>query len=132
MYLDLDGFKQVNDTYGHHTGDLLLKEAANRLKRCIRDEEGAFRLGGDEFLLVLNTSVDNTIEEATIVAEKIIDSLNQPFHLLNHLIQVGCSIGGAVMTGDNLEPIAFIRYADEALYESKRTGKNKVTFQNRD
>ncbi|RXT03829.1 diguanylate cyclase [Ammoniphilus sp. CFH 90114] len=128
LYLDLDGFKQVNDTYGHHTGDILLQEVAKRLKGCIRGDEGVFRLGGDEFLVVIFTATDHHVEGATIVAEKMITSLNQPFYLGEKRIQVGCSIGGSVWPHDDREPIAVVRYADEALYTSKRTGKNKVTF----
>ncbi|WP_442596489.1 sensor domain-containing diguanylate cyclase [Neobacillus sp. D3-1R] len=128
LYLDLDGFKGVNDTYGHHTGDLMLQEVANRLKNCVHGDE-VFRLGGDEFLVGLITSSVNDKQEALKAAEKIIHSLNKPFHLSNEKIHVGCSIGGAVWPKDDIEPIAVIRYADEALYKSKRTGKNKVTFQ---
>ncbi|WP_255298341.1 diguanylate cyclase domain-containing protein [Brevibacillus dissolubilis] len=128
LYLDLDGFKLVNDTHGHHTGDLLLQEVATRLKRCIRADESAFRLGGDEFLVVLFTSAANPVQEAAVTAEKIIASLNQPFDLANQQLHVGCSVGGAVWPTNDQEPIAVIRYADEALYVSKRTGKNKVTF----
>ncbi|MDP4083123.1 MAG: diguanylate cyclase [Bacillota bacterium] len=128
LYLDLDGFKQVNDLYGHHIGDMLLQETANRLKSCIQGDEGAFRIGGDEFLVVLNTSSEDPQLRAKAVGEMIINSLNQPFNLKNNQIEVGCSVGGAVWPQDDAEPIAVKRYADEALYVSKRTGKNKVSF----
>lgn len=127
LYLDLDGFKQVNDTYGHLIGDLLLHEAAQRLKDCVRRDEGVFRLGGDEFLIVLNTSAD-PVQGASVVAEKVIKSLNKPFELVNEKIRVGCSVGAAVWEEEETGSTEIIRYADEALYISKRTGKNKVTF----
>lgn len=128
LYLDLDGFKKVNDTYGHQVGDLLLQEAARRLQGCVRSEEGVFRIGGDEFMLVLFTSAETPAQAATLVAEKIIEGLNQPFELVNEQLQVGCSIGAAVWEDETSAPIEIIRCADEALYVSKRTGKNKVTF----
>ncbi|MEH7157545.1 sensor domain-containing diguanylate cyclase [Neobacillus drentensis] len=127
LYLDLDGFKQVNDTYGHQIGDLLLQEAAQRLKDCVRGDEGVFRLGGDEFLIVLYTSAD-PVQGASVVAEKVIRSLNKPFELVNEKIRVGCSVGAAVWEEEETGPTEIIRFADEALYVSKRTGKNKVTF----
>ena len=128
LYLDLDGFKQVNDTLGHQVGDLLLIETANRLKDCVRSNEGVFRLGGDEFLVILFTSDREPVKGATVVAESIINSLNQPFELDHHTIQVGCSIGAAVWENEQVPAAEIIRYADEALYVSKRTGKNRVTF----
>ncbi|MEH7094928.1 diguanylate cyclase domain-containing protein [Neobacillus vireti] len=128
LYLDLDGFKQVNDTLGHQVGDRLLQETAKRLKNCVRSNEGVFRLGGDEFLVILFTTFDNSVQEATMVAEKIINSLNQPFDLHDQKIKVGCSIGAAVWDDQQVPSSEIIRSADEALYVSKRTGKNKVTF----
>jgi diguanylate cyclase (GGDEF)-like protein len=128
LYLDLDGFKKVNDTYGHQVGDLLLQEAARRLQGCVRTEEGVFRIGGDEFMLVLFTSAETPTQDASAVAEKVIESLNHPFDLVNEQLQVGCSIGAAVWEDEKAAPIEIIRCADEALYTSKRTGKNKVTF----
>ncbi|WP_307283893.1 diguanylate cyclase domain-containing protein [Bacillus sp. SORGH_AS_0510] len=128
LYLDLDGFKKVNDTYGHQVGDLLLQEAAKRLQGCVRSEEGVFRIGGDEFMLVLFTPAEAPNQAATYVAEKVIESLNQPFDLVNEQLHVGCSIGAAVWEDETTAPIEIIRCADEALYVSKRTGKNKVTF----
>lgn len=128
LYLDLDGFKQVNDTLGHQVGDRLLQETAKRLKNCVRSNEGVFRLGGDEFLVILYTTIDDSIQDATMVAENIINSLNQPFDLHDQKIKVGCSIGAAVWEDQMVPSSEMIRSADEALYVSKRTGKNKVTF----
>ncbi|MEH7299404.1 diguanylate cyclase domain-containing protein [Neobacillus drentensis] len=128
LFLDLDGFKKVNDTYGHQVGDLLLQEAARRLQSCVRGEGEVFRLGGDEFLIVLFTEATDPVQGASVVAAKVIESLNQPFDLVNEKIKVGCSVGAAVWEEESNTPIEIIRYADEALYVSKRTGKNKVTF----
>ncbi|WML58583.1 diguanylate cyclase domain-containing protein [Neobacillus sp. PS2-9] len=128
LFLDLDGFKKVNDTFGHQVGDLLLQEAARRLQGCVRSEGEVFRLGGDEFLIVLFTEATDPISDASIVATKVIESLNQPFDLVNEKIKVGCSVGAAVWEDESKAPIEIIRCADEALYVSKRTGKNKLTF----
>ncbi|WP_413305669.1 diguanylate cyclase [Bacillus sp. 1P10SD] len=128
LYLDLDGFKHVNDTYGHQVGDLLLQEAARRLKNCVRSEEGVFRIGGDEFMIVLFTEASDPVRDASVVAAKVIENLNKPFDLVNEKIKVGCSVGAAVWEDESTASVEIIRYADEALYVSKRTGKNKVTF----
>ncbi|MEH7418689.1 diguanylate cyclase [Neobacillus drentensis] len=128
LYLDLDGFKQVNDKLGHPVGDLLLQETARRLESCVRGHEGVFRLGGDEFLVILFTSANDSVQEATTVSERIINSLNQPFELDQRKIQVGCSVGAAVWEDERVQANEIIRYADEALYVSKRSGKNRVTF----
>ncbi|WP_409292598.1 diguanylate cyclase domain-containing protein [Peribacillus sp. SCS-37] len=131
LYLDLDEFKQVNDVFGHHTGDLLLKLAAERLIDCISGEDAVFRLGGDEFLVVLSCSEEEPIKEGALTAEAIISRLCQPFYLQDKKpVFVGCSIGAALWPKTDEDPIKHIRSADEALYISKRTGKNKLSFHN--
>ena len=128
LYLDLDGFKQINDTHGHQTGDLVLKEVANRLKESTRKEDSIFRLGGDEFLIVLekpNESVEPILEK---IANKLIKNINKPFTMDNDILKVGCSVGGAVWPDHDIDPFTVISYADEALYASKRNGKNTFTF----
>ncbi|TCT12206.1 diguanylate cyclase (GGDEF)-like protein [Natranaerovirga pectinivora] len=128
LYVDLDGFKQVNDTLGHYVGDLVLQEVAKRLKMNIRDDEMVIRLGGDEFLMVLYTSLKHPIENATVVSDRIIKDLNEPLNLDGNNVKIGCSIGGAVWPINHTEITEIIVLADEALYVSKRNGKNRVTF----
>lgn len=128
LYLDLDGFKGVNDSMGHPAGDLLLIEVAGRLKNSVREEEIAARLGGDEFLIVLNTGSENAHELGQLVAQRIIKALNVPFLLEGKTAKVGCSIGGASWPADSQDIKEVIALADQALYQAKRSGKNCVVF----
>ncbi|WP_258530574.1 sensor domain-containing diguanylate cyclase [Paenibacillus taichungensis] len=128
LYLDLDGFKSVNDTLGHQTGDILLQKVAQRLTSLRHDKGITVRLGGDEFLIVLRSVGSNPREEARIYAEDIIQRLNKPFIIEYERIHIGCSIGGAEYPTNSGNPSEIIRMADEALYESKRAGKNRMTF----
>lgn len=128
LYLDLDGFKSVNDTLGHQTGDVLLQKVAQRLTSLGQDKGITARLGGDEFLIVLRSVGLNPREEARTYAEDIIQSLNKPFIIDYERIHIGCSIGGAEYPTNSGNPSEIIRMADEALYESKRAGKNRMTF----
>lgn len=127
LYLDLDGFKRVNDKLGHHSGDLLLQEVAGRLTGNLK-ESFVCRLGGDEFLVVLNTSLCDPIEKGQQVAEKIVKLLREPFNLDNTTIQIGCSVGGAVWPSHEKDIFKLIRLADQALYTSKKEGKNQFSF----
>jgi diguanylate cyclase (GGDEF)-like protein/PAS domain S-box-containing protein len=123
LYLDLDTFKQVNDTLGHASGDLLLQQVARRLKQCVRKSDTVGRFGGDEFLVLLNST--ELPEHALLVAEKIRCSLGQPFDLAGHRLSVSPSIGIAIYPdhGDDHEQL--IRRADEAMYGAKRGGGNR-------
>ncbi|MHA6531903.1 sensor domain-containing diguanylate cyclase [Paenibacillus sp. BAC0078] len=129
LYLDLDGFKKVNDTQGHATGDALLQEVAFRLLDCTRDNEIVARLGGDEFIVVLNTSASKPAQEAEIVASRIISKINLPIVIRGENIHVGCSVGAAIWSPDGADTDETLRLADEALYISKRSGKNRITFE---
>ncbi|MBT2282859.1 diguanylate cyclase [Paenibacillus polymyxa] len=128
FYLDLDGFKRVNDTLGHQTGDVLLQKVAQRLSALGQEKGITVRLGGDEFLIVLQSVGSHPREEAMAYAEAIIQSLNKPFIIEYERIRIGCSIGGAEYPTNSDNPSEIIRMADEALYESKRAGKNRMTF----
>ncbi|MCA1322395.1 diguanylate cyclase [Bacillus tianshenii] len=128
LYLDLDGFKQVNDTLGHETGDKLLVEVGSRLKESIRSEELVARMGGDEFVIVLTSHTDPT-GQALKVGERVIPMINQPFLIDGEKVSVGCSIGGAVWNSGIGGVSEVIRRADEALYEVKRTGKNSIKIE---
>ncbi|ASA21265.1 sensor domain-containing diguanylate cyclase [Paenibacillus donghaensis] len=131
LYLDLDGFKQVNDTLGHAFGDQLLQEVALRLKDCTRDHEIVARFGGDEFVVVLHTSAAKAMQEAEVVAARIIGRINQPILIGGEQVHVGCSVGAAVWQpdGPDADTKETMRLADEALYISKRSGKNRITFE---
>lgn len=129
LYMDLDGFKKVNDSFGHAVGDALLQEVAFRLMDCTRDNEIVARLGGDEFVIILNTSAGKPMKEAEVVASRIISKINQPILIKGEELRVGCSVGAAVWTPDGGDTTLTLRLADEALYISKRSGKNRITFE---
>lgn len=128
LYMDLDGFKQVNDSLGHQFGDLLLKKVAGRLLAVIPGGDIVVRLGGDEFLAVLHTPSEQPVVEAKRVAEGIISELSRTFVIEYQKVNIGCSIGGSVYRRSGASPSEVIRVADEALYSSKRAGNNHVTF----
>ncbi|WP_030438986.1 GGDEF domain-containing protein [Actinoplanes subtropicus] len=116
--LDLNGFKQVNDTLGHHSGDLLLKHVAGRLNECIRETDTIARLGGDEFAIVLPNVT--SVADAADVARRVLESIRQPLQLDGQPAEVGASIGVAVFPehGDDLEVL--LHQADAAMYVAKR------------
>jgi len=126
LFIDLDGFKAVNDTLGHEAGDALLKEAAHRLTACVRESDTAARLGGDEFTVIL-TAVDQRADIEQ-VGQKILHSLAQPYHLGTQTARVSCSIGAAIYPADALTLTAFIHAADQAMYRAKQGGKNTLIF----
>lgn len=127
LCLDLDGFKNVNDTFGHHIGDLLLKEVSKKLTNFVTNEELVARLGGDEFVIVVQGHSYLTLEEKNDFANRIITEINTPIIIEGHSLHVGCSIGGAIWS-EHLSVTDILKKADEALYDSKHNGKNKVTF----
>jgi diguanylate cyclase (GGDEF)-like protein len=128
LYMDLDGFKNVNDTLGHQAGDFVLQEVGQRLKKNVREDEIVVRLGGDEFVMVLYTSQRRPEDNAEVVADRIISALNEPFIFEGAEANIGCSIGGAVWPLEGEEVSDILQFADEALYVSKRQGKNQVNF----
>ena len=126
MFLDLDRFKLINDSFGHVVGDQLLVEVAERLKHEIRTGDTLARLGGDEFMLLLPQPT--TREQAESVAQKLIASLQQPFFLRNKEVYINVSIGIAVFPDDSSDINTLIMNADMAMYEVKSTGKNGYAF----
>lgn len=123
--LDLDGFKAVNDRYGHATGDLLLVEVANRLTRELRAEDLLARLGGDEFVLLLD-QVDEMLLPAAL--QRILDVIAVPFHIDGHILKVAGSLGVTLYPKDNEGPDTLLRHADQAMYEAKQSGRNRFRF----
>jgi len=122
-YLDLDGFKQINDRYGHKAGDALLIEAAGRFLRCVRAGDTVARLGGDEFAVLLTNIEDET--ECESVLKRILDSLSSPFTVAgNSENGISVSAGITLFPADNKDPDTLLRHADQAMYSAKRSGKN--------
>lgn len=126
LFLDLDGFKKINDTQGHDVGDLLLQGAAKRLRETIRESDTVARVGGDEFTFVLHDSGSN--ESASVVADKIIAALSEPFILKGQRCHVGGSIGISIFPDDSKSLKKLIIQADEAMYLAKQSGKNTYRF----
>jgi diguanylate cyclase (GGDEF)-like protein/PAS domain S-box-containing protein len=124
MFIDLDKFKPVNDTYGHGVGDLLLKDVALRIQDCLRESDTAARVGGDEFVILLPTI--GTQQDASRVGEKILHALNQPFELAGHNLQISSSIGVAVYPKHGVDEKLLVKSADIAMYHAKKNGRNNV------
>lgn len=126
LCMDLDGFKGVNDRYGHAAGDYVLIEVSKRLRQIIRKEELVSRVGGDEFTLVLLHDSTGT-DKGHQIASRIIEAINQPIDFEGKSLHVGCSIGGTFLQqGEDVSEAA--NRADQALYASKTAGKNRYTF----
>ncbi len=126
LYLDLDQFKRVNDTLGHESGDVLLKEVATRLLGCVRKEDTVGRPGGDEFTILLY-DIDSPAD-AGKVAEKILRELERPIMISGHQLVVTTSIGITVLPDDGDEPNALTKNADLAMYRAKEQGRNNYQF----
>ncbi|MCF0148244.1 MAG: GGDEF domain-containing protein [Clostridium sp.] len=128
-YLDLDGFKLINDTYGHESGDLILKEVAKRLNFNIKEDFVA-RLGGDEFILVKSFKEEELLENSTTFANLLIEEIRKPYIIQGNTMTIGCSIGGAFYPIHGEDPMEVMKLADKCLYTSKSEGKNKYTYFN--
>lgn len=126
MFIDLDGFKKVNDSYGHDIGDKLLKQVADRLVGSLRETDTVARIGGDEFL-VIQTEVTHRITTSN-VAEKIVRKISEPFILEDKEIMVGASIGISIYPEHGTDRRILLKKADDAMYYTKRIGKNNFSF----
>lgn len=122
LFLDLDFFKTINDTYGYAAGDELLKLAATRLSNLLRSEDTVARIGGDEFVILLPTLAD--AEQAIIAADKLVKALAKPFTLAQQTVQLAVSVGIALYPQHADEPSDLINRADIAMYAAKRKGRN--------
>jgi diguanylate cyclase (GGDEF)-like protein len=126
MFLDLDRFKLVNDTLGHHAGDLLLIEVARRLEKCVREVDTVSRLAGDEFTVILTNL--NTVNETSLVANKVLQSFELPVNLDNREIFISTSIGITTFPADGIEVDKLLKNADTAMYQAKELGRNNYQF----
>ncbi len=126
LLIDLDEFKEVNDTLGHDVGDILLQETARRIRSCIRDADTVARLGGDEFTVILTELSDRThIED---IAQKIIGKLAEPFHLGDEVAYVSASIGITLYPSDAGDIDTLMKHADQAMYAAKKHGRNRFFY----
>jgi diguanylate cyclase (GGDEF)-like protein len=123
MYLDLDGFKAINDTYGHAYGDEILKMVSQRLLSNSRKEDTVARLGGDEFIVLLGDV--HSLPDAQGPAAKLVEALSEPFFINDLTLQLSTSIGISLYPDDAENVVDLISIADYALYEAKRAGKNR-------
>ncbi|NNM51319.1 MAG: EAL domain-containing protein [Pseudomonadales bacterium] len=126
IYLDVDRFKMVNDSFGHDLGDLLLQDVAARLRECVRDTDFIARVGGDEFSILLETT--DCRHTANLVASKIIQSIAQPFVLQGHEMHVGASLGVVIYPEAKRDAYGLMRCADLAMYKAKSMGRNNYQF----
>jgi len=124
--LDLDRFKEINDTLGHPVGDALLKVVAERLRTCVRETDTLARLGGDELCII--QSVADASSEPAALANRVIEQLGKPFDLDDHHVTVGVSVGIAIMPADGTDPDQLMRSADLALYRAKSEGRGMYRF----
>jgi diguanylate cyclase (GGDEF)-like protein len=126
VFIDLDYFKNINDSLGHHVGDRLLKMAAFRLQMCVRGQDAVARLGGDEFVLSLPDLHD--IGDAALVAQKALETLEQPFMVEGHQLHVSASIGISMYPQDGSDVETLMRTADTAMYHAKEMGRSNFQF----
>lgn len=122
LFIDLDRFKPVNDTYGHDVGDMVLVEVARRLTTMLRSSDSVCRLGGDEFVILLEST--DTFEGAKKVADKTINLLNEPIEVNEHICYIGASVGISVFPDDSKDAETMLRHGDIAMYQAKKKGRN--------
>lgn len=126
IYMDLDGFKAVNDNLGHEAGDLLLKEAAERLRSNVRESDTVARMGGDEFTIILDDVKE--MEGTAFVAQKLVDAISEPYEHIEGYYPVTLSMGIAFYPDDHIEPDVLVTMADNAMCRAKARGKNCYCF----
>ncbi|MGI2024616.1 EAL domain-containing protein [Shewanella glacialipiscicola] len=126
LFLDLDRFKHINDSMGHHVGDMLLKAVARRLQNAVRDGDTVARLGGDEFTIILEGVA--TIKAVTVIAEKVLKAFQAPFLLDDKSLTISTSIGISLYPSDAKDADSLIKFADTAMYHAKSSGRNNFQF----
>ncbi|HWA95388.1 MAG TPA: PAS domain S-box protein [Terracidiphilus sp.] len=122
LFLDLDHFKLINDSLGHSLGDFLLKDVAERLKTCVRDQDTVARVGGDEFVIALSSLED--ITDATLTAARIVEALGKRFEVEGHSLSTSCSVGISLFPDHGTDGETLIKYADQAMSKAKSNGRN--------
>ena len=126
LFVDLDHFKEINDSLGHNIGDQVLKKVAKRLQSIIRESDTLARLGGDEFTIIMENL--NNGHDASILAKKIIDILIKPLHVADHSLYVSCSIGISLFPNDGESVEDLLKFADTAMYKAKEDGRANYQF----
>jgi diguanylate cyclase (GGDEF)-like protein/PAS domain S-box-containing protein len=127
MFIDLDGFKNVNDTFGHKAGDDLLKKVSIQLKKCVQEKDMVARLAGDEFTILLP---DANQHDCMVIASKIIESLNMSLFFPVKAVRVTASIGISLYPQNGEDAFTLLKHADMAMYHAKNKGKNRYEFTN--
>ena len=128
MFIDLDGFKPINDTYGHECGDEVLRVTAARLLEAVRGADTAARIGGDEFVIVLTELINGL--HAGLTANRVIKGITKPIIWEGHTVTVSASLGVSIGPTDGPDPETLVKRADEAMYVAKKSGKNGYSFYN--
>jgi diguanylate cyclase (GGDEF)-like protein/PAS domain S-box-containing protein len=131
LFIDLDNFKDINDTLGHDIGDLLLQQTAQRLESCLRESDTVARLGGDEFVVMLEDLSEHALEAAAqtkTVGEKILATLSQPYQLATHKYHSTPSIGATIFSDHGQSGEELLKRADIAMYQAKKAGRNTLRF----
>lgn len=126
MFIDLDLFKEINDLYGHETGDIVLKKVSRQLVSCVRESDTVARMGGDEFVILL--PIIDDIEDVKLVASKIVEVVAQPIKVAKTHLHVTCSIGIAIYPQHGKDEKLLVINADMAMYQAKKSGKNQAKF----
>ena len=131
LFIDLDNFKNLNDTLGHDIGDLLLQQVAQRLTSCVREGDTVARLGGDEFVVMLENLSEQILEAAAqteAIGEKILAALSQPYQLAKHGYRCTASIGVTLFNNNQHATDELMKQADIAMYQAKKAGRNTLRF----
>lgn len=126
LYLDIDGFKRINDNYGHEVGDIMLKALGDKMQATLRQSDLVARVGGDEFIVVLDEVAD--VKHLAAIASKLIEVIGEPMNITDHICRVGVSIGISIFPQDGNDVNSLIRCADQAMYKIKSSGKNSHSF----
>ncbi|NHI00535.1 EAL domain-containing protein [Oceanimonas sp. MB9] len=130
IFIDLDHFKQVNDTLGHAAGDELLLEVSRRIRARLREDDTLARLGGDEFIVLLPEL--EQADEASRIAQRLIDAVAEPFYIRNQPFRIGCSLGVSLYPDDADTPETLLHHADSAMYQAKQEGRNDYRLYSQD
>lgn len=128
LFIDLDHFKEINDSLGHNFGDEILKTVSSRLQEVIREQDTVARLGGDEFTVVLEDLVQ--VQDASLIANKILDTLSKSFLIDDNTLYISCSIGISVYPDDGASSVNLLKFADSAMYKAKDEGRNNFQYYN--